>query len=82
MKGIQTQGQLIRAHLESGKCITQIEALNFYQCLRLASRICDLRREGLPVQERRKKLKNGKQVSQYYLLNQTLKTKHHASTEQ
>jgi len=69
----QTQCEKIRAHLEAGESITPIEALNFYQCLRLASRICDLRHDGLPVQERRKKLNNGKQVSEYYLLKQTIK---------
>lgn len=50
MKAAEAQGTRIRKHLEDGKRITPLEALNFFDCLRLASRICDLRREGLPVQ--------------------------------
>jgi len=68
--GNQTQEALIRTHLEYGGRISQLEALNLFKCLRLASRICNLRRGGLPVQSRRIKLKNGKHVSEYYLLNQ------------
>lgn len=70
----KAQNAVIRNHLESGNRITAIEALNFYQCMRLASRICDLRHEGLNIQKRTKMLKNGKRIAEYYLLNQNLKS--------
>lgn len=73
MTGTRTQNELIRDHLEQGKRITPVDALNFFQCMRLASRICELRRDGLPVQSRVKTLKNGKKVAEYFLLNQNLK---------
>ena len=47
-----TQTELVRQHLESGKTLTPLEALNRYGCLRLAARIADLRREGYPVGSR------------------------------
>ena len=34
------------AHLQSGKSITPLEALNLYGCLRLGGRIWELRNEG------------------------------------
>lgn len=38
-----TQTIQIRQHLESGKGITPIEALNLYGCFRLGARIWELR---------------------------------------
>lgn len=69
----QTHCELIRNHLIAGKKITPIEALNFYQCMRLGARIYDLRKDGLNVQSEPKTLKNGKRVAQYFLLKQTIK---------
>lgn len=45
-----TQNQLIRAHLESGKSLTALEALNIFSTMRLASRINDLKNEGMIIQ--------------------------------
>lgn len=45
-----SQLQEIRAHLESGRPITPIEALEQYGCFRLGARIYDLRREGLAIE--------------------------------
>lgn len=68
MTNIQTQCELIRNHLMDGKCISPIEALNFFGCMRLGARIWDLREQGMAIQSRSKKLKNGKRVAEYYLL--------------
>lgn len=38
--------KLVLAHLESGKTITPIEALNLYRSFRLAAIICELRKQG------------------------------------
>lgn len=73
MTHAQTHCELIRNHLLSGEKITPIEALNFYKCMRLGARIYDLRRAGMSIQSRTVTLRNGKKVSQYYLLEQTIK---------
>lgn len=44
------QTQLIRKHLEWGRSISPLEALNLYSCMRLASRINDLKNEGMIIQ--------------------------------
>lgn len=41
-----TQTNAILSHLKSGHSITAIEALDLFQCFRLAGRINDLRKEG------------------------------------
>jgi len=45
-----TQVENIRLHLENGKSITPIEALNDYGCFRLASVICNLRKSGMNIE--------------------------------
>lgn len=41
-----SQCQSLLSHLKAGKTITQIEALDLYGILRLASRVNDLRKRG------------------------------------
>ena len=62
----QSQNKSILNHLESGKTITAIEALNKFDCFRLAARIKNLRDSGhvintTPV------INNGKIFAQYNL---------------
>lgn len=45
-----SQCSAIRRHLEAGKTITAIEALDAFGCFRLAARIDDLKNAGLPVE--------------------------------
>jgi hypothetical protein len=45
----ESQNHAIRRHLEDGKSITPIEALNFFRCFKLNNRIHDLRRDGMPI---------------------------------
>ena len=49
MDTTKSQTQAIKAHLESGKSITPIDALNEYGCFRLGARIFDLKDEGLDI---------------------------------
>lgn len=49
MKQASTHNQLIRQRLLEGGSITGLEALRDFGCYRLASRISDLRREGLDI---------------------------------
>lgn len=45
----QSQSQKILAWLQSGKTITQLDALRMFSCMRLASRISDLRNAGYNI---------------------------------
>lgn len=47
---LANQTQTILAHLNEGKMITPMEALNRYGCFRLASRIHDLRAQGHDIE--------------------------------
>lgn len=51
MKQASTHNQLIRQRLLEGGSITGLEALRDFGCYRLASRISDLRREGLEIEK-------------------------------
>lgn len=64
----QTQTQLIQKHLEDGKSISALEALNLFGCLRLASRIYDIKQLGLNIQKEMI-TKNGASFSSYSLVS-------------
>jgi hypothetical protein len=49
MKKVKTQQEQIQKHLESGKKITAVIAYEKFGCLRLASRIFNLKKAGLPI---------------------------------
>jgi hypothetical protein len=61
------QCQQVLSHLQSGKPITALEALNLYGIFRLASRIHDLKKCGVEIQSREIETDNGKKISQYFL---------------
>lgn len=44
-----TQNERILHHIETHGSITQLEALQEYGCMRLASRITDLKRKGVKI---------------------------------
>ena len=66
-----TQCDQILDHLKTFGSITPLEALSEYGCMRLASRITDLRKDGYPIRREMKTSKNrfGKPVrfAIYYL---------------
>lgn len=62
-----TQCAKILAHLKKGLTITSLEALQMFGCMRLASRISDLRKRGENIVVEKVKLANGKSVAQYHL---------------
>lgn len=64
-----TQTEMIRAHLEAGREITPIDALEQYGCFRLAARIKELRNAGLPI-ETLTEQRNGKALAKYRLVGQ------------
>lgn len=57
----------LKAHLSSGKSITQLEALGLYGLFRLAARIKELRNSGWDISTEMRKDPNGSQVAVYVL---------------
>ncbi len=60
-----SQNKQIADYLNKGKKLTTLDALNKFGCFRLASRINDLRNEGMNISTKIIKLKNKKQIAQY-----------------
>lgn len=57
----------IKKWLLNGNKITALEALNLFGCMRLASRICDLRAQGMKIKKERVITPSGKSITQYSL---------------
>lgn len=55
----------IKAWLLAGNKLTSLDALNMFKCMRLASRIHDLREKGLDIRKERIQVASGKYVAQY-----------------
>lgn len=66
----QSQCEKIRAWLEAGMSITSLQALKMWGCMRLASRICDLRERGMDITTVKVKTSTGKWVTEYSLNKQ------------
>lgn len=65
---MKTQCQMIREHLEAGHRLSPIEALNKFGCFRLASRINELRKQGLDIRtDIVEGAENGKRWAEYWL---------------
>ena len=68
---MKTQNQQIKEYLEAGNKITPIEALNMFGCFRLASRISDLKKQGLDIKTDMVLDPNtGKQYASYRLVRE------------
>ena len=65
---ITTQTKQIRKHLESGRTLTPIDALNLYGCFRLGARIFDLRDEGMNI-ETEMVYEGRKRYAKYFVKN-------------
>jgi hypothetical protein len=63
----KSQCDMIAAWLEQGFSITSFEALNMFGCLRLASRIHDLRERGMKINACKITTSTGKRVCEYVL---------------
>ena len=62
-----TQCARIKAHLESGKSITGMDALHLFGCWSLPRRILDLKERGMRIKGETIRLDNGKRVTRYSL---------------
>ena len=67
-KESRTQCDMIAAWLNEGYSITSLEALNRFGCMRLASRICDLKERGMNIGKKIITLPNKKRVCEYFKL--------------
>ena len=63
----RSQCAMIAEWLENGNSITGLEALRMFGCIRLASRIWDLRERGYDIEKRKVVTPNGKWVAEYRL---------------
>lgn len=65
----QTQNQRIKEYLENGHKLTPLEALNLFGCFRLASRISDLKKQGMSIKtDMVTDANTGKQYASYSLV--------------
>jgi len=64
-----SQNKEIKKYLNHGNRLTSLEALNLFGCMRLASRISDLKNEGMAIGSETITSANGKKYSQYYALH-------------
>ncbi len=61
------QSSAILAHLEAGRSLTPLQALDLFGCNRLAARIHELKAAGYPIQREMVALDNGKAIARYRL---------------
>ncbi len=62
-----SQTNKILKHLEKGKRLTPLQALDLFDCFRLSGRILDLRKLGIDVKTEMIKVRSGKRVASYYI---------------
>jgi hypothetical protein len=62
----KTQNQMILDDLIRGRKLTALESLERHGCMRLASRIHELKQEGWEI-AKKEVIKNGKHYSAYFL---------------
>ncbi len=62
---LASQSDAILKHLQSGKHLTPLEALQRFGCMRLGARIWDLKKEGHDISSQLVELPNGKRVASY-----------------
>jgi len=64
-----SQTDLILSAMQRGERFTALKAIDPpYRCMRLASRISDLKRKGYTIQTRTIKTPSGKRVSEYWMI--------------
>jgi len=66
-KSSASQNAMILAYMQDGNKITSLLALKLFGCMRLASRICDLRERGYDIKAEKIQVPSGKYVTEYSL---------------
>lgn len=67
---MNTQATAILTHLQSGKTLTPLEALDKFGCFRLGARIHELKRDGHDITKEMVKTPGGARVAEYWLWQQ------------
>ena len=62
-----SQESQILQHMKAHGSITSLQALEYFKCMRLASRVYDLRSKGHKIQVQKWKTRSGKWVARYWL---------------
>ena len=62
-----SQNQQLARDLMRGKKITQLDALAEYGCMRLPSRICELRSAGYRIDTEDVRTSTGKRIARYFI---------------
>ena len=65
MKQTESQEKRILEYLQSGRSLTQYQALVKFDCFRLASRVNRLRKNGHDIKTSMVELSNGKRIAKY-----------------
>ena len=63
----ESQNTQIITALINGKRITPLDALDWYGCFRLASRISELKKLGWNIEKETVLLSSGKRIARYYM---------------
>lgn len=66
-KDTDSQNRAILAYLKSGKRLTQLMALDLFGCMRLPSRIHDIKKAGIDIKDQFITLANNKRVKEYWI---------------
>lgn len=66
-KATDSQNRAILAYLKSGHRLTQLQAIEMFGCMRLPSRIHDIKKAGVDIKDQFIKLMNGKRVKEYWI---------------
>lgn len=66
-KDTDSQNKAILSYLRGGNKITQLLALEMFGCMRLPSRIHDLKKVGIEIKDRFITLTSGKRVKEYWI---------------
>ena len=67
-----TQNEKIKKYLDAGNTLTPLEALNLFGCFRLATRIFELKKQGLNIDsEMVEDASTGKRYAKYRLRNES-----------
>lgn len=69
INNMKSQNNLILKHLQSGKSITPIEALEKFGSLRLSGRIYELKERGYKIKTEIIEINSGKRVAKYTLIS-------------
>lgn len=71
----KSQNQMVLKHLQSGKSLSPLEALELYGIFRLGARVWDLKKQEIPIVTKMV-TKNGKRFASYMLSVETGATDH------